>query len=159
MTFLGDEILAMAEQIERNGAAFYRKAAQRAQDANRETLQALANMEDDHEKTFAQMRKELPPEQTVPVSSDPNNPVALYLQAVVDGRIFRGNPAEQLTGEERLQQIYHTAIDLEKDLIVFYQSIKEGMTDSRAKETISSVIRQEIGHLLTLTKELETLDI
>ena len=52
--FNPDEILEMAEQIERNGARFYRQAAQGAQDAGvRELLQKLATMEDGHEKLFA----------------------------------------------------------------------------------------------------------
>ena len=48
-----DEVLEMAEEIERNGGAFYRKAASNASD--KETgnlLLEMAEMEDGHLKVF-----------------------------------------------------------------------------------------------------------
>ncbi len=58
ITFSADEIFEIAEQIERNGANFYRKAAESAEGDNRNLLLRLAKMEDDHEKIFATMRAE-----------------------------------------------------------------------------------------------------
>jgi hypothetical protein len=55
-----DEIFEMAEQIERNGARFYRRAAQGFTDSRgRQLMLDLATMEDQHEKVFAGMRAEL----------------------------------------------------------------------------------------------------
>ena len=57
LPFNPSEILEMAEQIERNGARFYRLAAEGTVDSrNRQLLVHLAAMEDEHEKTFASMR-------------------------------------------------------------------------------------------------------
>ena len=56
ITFNADEIFEMAEQIERNGAAFYREAAGITSDADvKEMLLSLAAMEEGHQKTFAQI--------------------------------------------------------------------------------------------------------
>ena len=51
--FNANEVLAMAEQIERNAAAFYRKAASsHPAKHNQDFLLKLAAMEEDHERTF-----------------------------------------------------------------------------------------------------------
>jgi len=51
--FNADEIFEMAEQIERNGAKFYRRAAEQVTSPDgSELLLNLAVMEDVHEKTF-----------------------------------------------------------------------------------------------------------
>ena len=64
ITFNADEIFEMAEQIERNGAKFYREAAEKSSDADiKKMLQDLAAMEDGHQLTFSQMRKELSPDE------------------------------------------------------------------------------------------------
>ncbi|HRS71257.1 MAG TPA: ferritin family protein, partial [Anaerohalosphaeraceae bacterium] len=62
ITFNADEIFEMAEEIERNGAAFYREAAAKASREDiKKMLLDLAAMEEGHEQTFAQMRKKLSP--------------------------------------------------------------------------------------------------
>ena len=87
--FSPDEIFAMAEEIEKNGAAFYRKAAAAVTCSDsRELLTQLAEMEDGHEKTFAKMRAELPAEQQGQPTFDPEGEAALYLKSLADSRVF-----------------------------------------------------------------------
>ncbi|MBA7641032.1 hypothetical protein ES703_48704 [subsurface metagenome] len=51
--FNADEVLEMAIRIERNGAAFYRKAAGlQSDEKNRDFFESLAAMEDKHQETF-----------------------------------------------------------------------------------------------------------
>ena len=61
--FNHDEILEIAEQIERNGARFYRRAAECIEQPKaHHLLLTLAGMEDEHEQAFAAIRAEsLPP--------------------------------------------------------------------------------------------------
>ena len=60
MFYSVDEVMAMAEQIERNGAAFYTRAAQVVHDpATSELLARLADWERGHERLFARMRAEM----------------------------------------------------------------------------------------------------
>ena len=62
MKFNVDEIFEMAEHIERNGAKFYRQAADIvATLQGKELLLGLAAMEDEHEKTYAEMRQRVNP--------------------------------------------------------------------------------------------------
>ena len=57
ISFSADEIFEMAEEIERNGAGFYREAAKNTSDKEiKQMLLELADMEDEHLTTFQQMR-------------------------------------------------------------------------------------------------------
>ena len=82
--FNADEIFEMAEQIERNGASFYRKAAESIDDpAGKKLLLDFAAMEDEHEKTFAALRKDLSEKDKAATTFDPEGEAALYLRAFV----------------------------------------------------------------------------
>ncbi len=66
--FNADEIFEMAEQIERNGAKFYRRMAENVSDISIPQLFLdLAAMEDEHEKTFASIRADLSDDWVCPV--------------------------------------------------------------------------------------------
>ena len=55
--FNADDVLEMAEQLEKNGGKFYRAAAESTNDPdNKKFLLELAAMEDQHELTFKAMR-------------------------------------------------------------------------------------------------------
>ncbi len=157
ITFNADEIFQMAEQIERNGAKFYRKAAEHADADTRNLLLTLAIMEGLHEKTFAAMRAELTPADRKSNVYDPDNQGALYLQAMADSKVFAADPSEALSGQESADEILRTAIDLEKDSIVFYQSMKAVVPAAAGLEKLSAIIDEEIGHIVTLTKQLEAI--
>ena len=153
ITFNADEIFEMAVQIEHNGAAFYRKAASFLP-AARTILDKLAVMEDDHERTFSAMRSALTDTERTPLTADPDNQAAQYLKAMADGRVFTGDPKDVLTGKETLREVLLLAISKEKDSIVFYQSMKDVVPRSAGTARIDEIIRQEIGHILQLTKEM-----
>ncbi len=128
ITFNADEIFAMAEEIERNGAKFYREAAGNTSDAEvKEMLLSMAAMEDGHEETFAQMRKELSAEEKESNTFDPDNEVAQYLQTMADfhGTEGKVSSTEKLTGNESLREILEIALQAEKNSIAFYVGIKD----------------------------------
>lgn len=154
ITFDVDEIYEIAEQIERNGAKFYRKAAESARGDSRELLLRLAAMEDDHEKTFAAMRSELKGFEKTSFTADPDNEAALYLQAMAEGKVFDSDPASSLSGDEPITHILTTAVSLEKDSVIFYESMKEMVPAAAGVEKIDAIIRQEIGHIVDLNNQL-----
>ena len=158
--FNADEIFEMAEQIERNGARFYRKAADAAPNArSRELLLQLAAMEDDHEKTFAAMRAELSQHERWEVVNDPYGEAVLYLQAFADGHIFdvKVDPSEALTGRETMEEVLKLAIGLEKDSIVFYLGIGDMVPGDLGRDRIDEIIREERSHVVLLSQELAAL--
>ncbi len=155
--FNADEIFEIAERIERNGARFYRKAAENTSDARAEKmLLKLADMEDDHEHTFSSMRAQLEPGEKQPAQFDPDDELLAYLHAFADGHVFdtKTDPAAALTGSETVEQILHQAIGMEKDSIVFYLGVRDIVPASVGRERIEAIIDEERSHIATLAREL-----
>jgi len=157
ITFNADEIFEMACQIERNGAKFYRKAARSAPgEPAKDILLRLADMEVQHERTFAAMKSELSAREQASASFDPEGQAALYLQAVADGHVFdiRVDPSSKLTGKETLAEVFRTAIGLEKDSIVFYLGMQDLVGRDLGRDRIGNIIKEEMSHVTILSGEL-----
>ena len=151
--FSAGEIFEMAGQIERNGAKFYRRAAELAGDeSTKEMLLGLAEWEDSHERRFAELRNEF----GGPDAAAPGDEAALYLRAMADGRVFdvQADPSEGLTGQETAEQILRTAIALEKESIVFYVGVREVVPDVRGRERVEAIIHEEMRHIAELDGRL-----
>lgn len=159
VTFNADEIFEMAEQMERNGSEFYRRAAENLEDGSnkRKLLIRLAEMEDEHEIIFRKMRSEFStPEYQAAFDNAPGNEVALYLRAIVDGYVFNvnDNPISGLTGEESLEEILRTAIKLEQDSIIFYLGMRDMVPDDEGKKKIEAILQEEKQHIVVLSQEI-----
>ena len=160
ITFNADEIFEIAEQIERNGAQFYRNASGRFTDpAARDKLLDLAVMEDDHEKTFAEMRMDVSVSEKMSTSFDPDSEAVLFLQSIADGKIFniKKNPSEILAEGITIEEILKQAIELEKDSVVFYTGIREMLSEKIGKKKVNDIINEEIGHIFDLGNQLSAL--
>jgi len=157
--FSADEIFEMAEQIERNGAKFYRRATEGDfEEDYRQKLLELAEMEIEHEKTFAAMRTQLSGTKTGPTVFDPYGEAALYLQAMANDYVFDVNadPSENLAGKS-VEEILNKAIGAEKDSIVFYLGIKDMVPERFGRDKIDKIMREEMGHVTLLSDELAAL--
>jgi rubrerythrin len=149
--FNADEIFEMAEQMERNGAKFYRDAAETAADsANKELLTGLSKMEEAHQKMFKSLRAELTAAEKASTVFDPSGEAALYLRALVDSRVFFKKEIDVTS----MVEILKSAIEAEKDSIVFYLGMKEGVPQNLGKDRIEAIIKEEMGHIRLLSKEL-----
>ncbi|MEN8126284.1 MAG: ferritin family protein [Planctomycetota bacterium] len=160
ITFNADEIFEIAEQIERNGAKFYREAAGNASDADvKELLLSMAAMEDGHEQIFAQMRKELPAADRESNVFDPDNEVALYLKTMADfhGTEGKVSSTERLTGNESLADILKIALQAEKNSIAFYVGVKDMLATKSGKEKVQAIIIEEMAHVATIGGKLQML--
>jgi len=152
--FNANEILQMAEQIERNGADFYRKSRETIQDsAGRDLLLNLAEMEDQHEKTFAALRSKLTAEEKVQTVFDPEGETVRYLKALADSKVF----FEKTIDTDSMEGILKEAITAEKDSILFYLGIKDLVPESLGQNRIDEIIKEEMAHIHLLTQELVAL--
>jgi len=141
----------MAEQIERNGASFYRESAENVGDEDAsDFLLRLARMEDNHLKTFANMRAQLSEKEIESPSFDPNNEVNLYLGTLADTKVF----FEKDIDTSSLKGIYKAAILAEKDSIAFYIGIKELVPDYLGKDKLDDIIKEEMKHIKILNEKL-----
>jgi rubrerythrin len=157
--FNADEVLAIAEQIERNGKVFYEKAAERFRGEEKSTLLRLAEMEVNHERVFAAMRRELSKADPGLGAIDPEGEAASYLGAFADGQIFdlNADPLTLIGPKDSIRDILRTAIDLEKDSVVFYVAIKDAVPESLGKGGIERIIKEEMDHIVLLNGMLSSL--
>ena len=149
--FNADDIFEMAEQIERNGAIFYRDAANGIADPDaKQFLLDLADMEEGHEKTFAAMRNNLKGTEKQATVFDPQGDAALYLKALADTRVFFEKELDTST----MQAILKAAILAEKDSIVFYLGMKDLVPDTLGSSRLDDIIKEEMSHIKLLSHRL-----
>ena len=160
MTFNADEVFEMAEQIERNGAKFYREAAAKTSDRRiKDMFLRLAGMEDGHLRTFGQMRKTLSDREKEETTFDPEGEASFYLQAMADDRGSEGkkSPTVKLTGQESTQELFDIAIGAEKNSILYYVGLKALVPDGAGRDKVEAIIREEVSHLAELRRQLDAL--
>lgn len=152
--FNAADAFEMAIQIEKNGAAFYRKAASLQEDeVNIKFLETIARMEDRHQAGFEEMKRTLSDMEKTQTVFDPKEEMALYLKSMSDSHGGEGNPyaAAQLTGDESMAQIITTAISLEKESILFYVGLKDLVPPKLGREKIDDIIDEEKKHISQLS--------
>ncbi len=158
--FRGPEILAMAEQIERNGGRFYRHAAESIEDAAaRELLLGLAEMEDEHLVIFARMKDAVARKTEGTARNDAYGVERKYLQAWADGHVFevKTDPVEELSGQETIEDILKIAIGMEKESIVFYLGFKDAVPTKSDRDQIDKILKEEMEHIAALSTRLKAL--
>ena len=156
--FNAEEVLEIAVQIEKNGAAFYRRAAEILEDpAAKNMLEELAVMEDGHEITFENMRGD--PDLLSQLLGDPDGPVTSYLKALAGGHIFNKseNPAAVLKKGVSVKEVLKKALQLEMTSIAYYHGIHEKMPRELGKHKIGDIIHEEMDHVAMITKMLSAL--
>ena len=151
----GEEILEMAVQIEKNGVAFYQGLAESARDDRmRELMEYLAEEERKHVVTFQKLSGVLDTEhlKTLYELQYVEN-VSLYLKALADTKIFAdSNEAAQWARETKnLSEVFATAIDLEKDSVLFYLEMWN-FVRKEDRDLIDKIIDEEKQHIQTLAK-------
>lgn len=152
--FNANEVFVMAEQMERNGARFYRNAAEKVSDEeSRKFLNGLAAMEDQHEKTFIAMKAELTEKEKQETVFDPAGEGILYLHALADTRVFFKKEID-LTS---MEGILKSAIEAEKDSIIFYLGMKAAVPVHLGKDRLENIIQEEMGHVRLLSNKLAAL--
>ena len=158
MPFNADEVFEMAEQIERNGGKFYRAAAEKFP-AVSEVLLGLAAMEDEHLKTFVDMRAELSGTEVEETVFDPDGQAQMYLRVMADGHVFdlKADPADKLAATDTPEDVLKTAIGVERDSIAFYVGLKEAVSRKAGKDKVEDIIKEEMGHIVTLNEKLQDL--
>jgi rubrerythrin len=153
-SFNSDEVFEIAEQIEINGSEFYSKAAVSVSDpAHRKLLEELAAVEMVHFDIFTEMRKSLSDSEKQSAVPDPYDEATLYLKALSDTKVFY----KKTIDISSFEAILISAIEREKDSIVFYVGMKELVPARIGKERIDAIIDEEKKHITRLAAELLSL--
>jgi len=155
ITLNADEIFEIAEQIERNGAKFYRAAAKKFSVVH-QVLLDLAAQEDEHLKIFQDMRAQLTSKQQQPDVFDPEGQAQMYLRAMADGHIFdiKADPAEKLSSLRKPQDILTMALSIERDSIAYYVGLRDYVPARAGRDKVEDIIKEEMRHIAVLNEKL-----
>jgi len=156
-TFNAFEVFEIAEQIERNGARFYRRAAEIFDDPDVSAMfLEMADWETGHEAIFAAMREQLRGEDGLErgfnLEDAPLDPKAMAGLAAFG---INPDPATELTGTETRAHVLKMAIGKEKDSVVYYTGLKEFVPAQGDKDKIDGIIKEEMRHIRILNQSLE----
>ncbi len=149
--FTASEIVTMAVEAEKNGAAFYQAMATRATDKKaRNIFTFLAEEEAEHENTFQRLLNSLSP---VEMSHTDEAEYHNYLNAFTSTRIFNASVdidklIQSITSDIEAVNI---AINIEKESILFYYELRE-RESGEGRESIDEIIREEKSHLSRLAQ-------
>lgn len=157
VSFTALEVFEIAEQIEQNGAKFYCQAAEATKDKSMSRFFGqLAEMEKNHEKIFAEMKKIIKDGAEDVTVFDPDNEIAYYLKAIAVSAGWEGKAMPRLffSGKETPVQILKSAIEAEKASIDYYLGLKE-LVSQKDEGKIESIIREEMSHVVRLQRQLE----
>jgi rubrerythrin len=152
------EMFEIAEKIERNGAKFYRRAAELFDDSSTANmLLQLSEWETAHEQLFADMRSELSAQGPEFRTFELENNVVFDAQSMAGLAVFgnRMDPSEELTGKESIADVFKLALEKEKDSIVFYTGLRSFISAEAGQDKIGDIIREEMRHIRILNQALE----
>lgn len=154
-----NEVIEFAVQIERNGYAFYHEASKRKDlDAKaREFIVFLRDAELDHEKTFLSLRGETEMDD-LELTSDWEM-VSEYLRTIVESRIFttEDSAIKKATGAKDILEVVNNAIAFEKDTLLYFHAINDGISNPKTKQVLRRIINEEVSHVLKLNDFKKTL--
>ncbi len=156
-----DEILAMAEQIERNGAEFYQQAAQLVNEpSSRDLLLRLSRWELGHEQLFADMRKSLSLKERTQQVADPDGQLELYLRAIGDQHVFKPGVSISSVLEDHNSEkgLLELALGFERDSIAFFIGMKGLVPERFGGGKVDWLVEEEMRHVAVLSQQLSSLD-
>lgn len=151
------EGLRIAIEMERRGIEFYRHASKLTKSGHLvEMLEALAEEEEGHKRDFTKLMADQCEGRAARAAVCYSGETSAYLSAIAADIVFPGGLMEvgRRGGFDSLPAILTTAIDSEKNSILFYTELRDLTGDPDAREAFGSVISQEKEHLAKLQQQL-----
>ncbi len=154
ISFNADEVFEMGMDIEQNGEAYYRKAAELTEDPEiKKIFEDLMVAEQAHYETFKKLRENLPAKDTTPIVSDPEDQSYLYLDALVKSRLFNSVREAENVCTDRCDpvSVLQGALTFEKDTILFFTEMKGRTREDLGKTEIDRLIAEEREHIVWIS--------
>ena len=150
------EALEIAQQIERNGAMFYHKAAELFNKSDIcNMFVELADWENKHEQVFRDMSKQLVQINKSKIPEPEKKQFDPKLMACLAVFGAGSEPPYKVTSIEKIIDVLKTAIEKEKDSIAFYEGLKDFAATSDDKNSIDDIIKEEMHHINILNQALK----
>lgn len=153
------EGLRIAVEIEVRGREFYRQAAEQAtKDEHRELFQWLADEECTHEERFAGILNQISACKEAHSDEylfDPET--SRYLTVIAEHHVFpKPAEAKALVAElKTVGAILHTALQAEKDSVLFYDELTRNAKFDAAKEVFALLKAEEQAHVVKIRQMID----
>ncbi len=158
ITFNADEVFEMGMDVEKNGEAYYNKAAELATDPEvKKVFEYLAGEEKNHWETFKQLRDGLTGDIAAQTVMDPDGVNELYLDALVRSRLFSSEREAEQAAENAKDAVaaLKGALTFEKDTILFFSMMKSMTRGDLGADKIDLLIAEEQKHIVRIAKEID----
>ncbi|MCX7726900.1 MAG: ferritin family protein [Chitinispirillaceae bacterium] len=161
VTFNVEEIFQIGIQIEKNGNAFYKEAADKCNTPEvKKLLLDLAEWEKSHIEIFEKLKETIPQKNKNKDVFDSDNMIHLYLKSIADSKVFVKGlklSTEDLEAASPVK-VLETALEFEKDSVVLFSSMKEIITDSSSAKQVEKLIKEELKHIGYITAQITKLN-
>ncbi len=140
-----NDVIRLAEQIEKAACDFYARAAKAVGDRRaRQLLAELAALEQVHEHVFSGLRCG----KGVEAAAGPiSNEVGMLAQGLEKAL---GSVATSHNSNEMLRH----ALAFEKDSVKFFQSMRKMLPQGPAQKRVDAVIEEEVSHVLMISSAM-----
>ena len=158
ITFNADEVFEMGMDVEKNGEAYYNKAAELAADPDvKRVFEYLAGEEKTHWETFKQLREGITGDMAAPTVIDSDGVNELYLNALVKSRLFSSEREAEKAAEDAKDAVaaLKAALTFEKDTILFFSMMKSMTRGDLGADKIDLLIAEEQKHIIRIAKEID----
>jgi rubrerythrin len=150
------EVLQIAEEMERDAARFYRKAAGLYRDPSLSKLfSQLAQWEKGHAQIFADMKEHFvgQPWESGRFALDGVSAAHLDVPPAVFNE--HSDPAQELTGRESRAHVLKLALKKERYTIGYYTALTEFALGEDNLKVIKAILQEEKKHVRILAQSLE----
>jgi rubrerythrin len=152
------EAAMIAQNMEKHGLEFYRKAAAKAKDtATRDVFLRLAEDEKKHLARFEELEEILQADRRAKKGYTDDADLAAYIDRLVETQVFadEGAAARLADQVESDYEALAVAIRAERDAILFYQEMMSFIESNRARAAFSTILDEEREHLRILGDQSE----
>ena len=151
--YTADELFEIAEDIEREGEVFYKRAAKHTRKvASRKLYLDLAADEKQHRQLFRQMRKKMATQDESSLLRKPDRTISLYLRLVAKGSVFQAPRARKggVTLPEAETDIVRLAVQKELESLLYYCGMQGLLVDDEARAVLDAIMKEEREHIAAL---------
>ena len=153
MFFNEIEAARIAQNMEKNGLAFYQRAAAKTADARvRDIFKNLIEDEKNHLATFEQLEATLEARRTAGHEFEDDAELGAYIDRLLQTQVFCEKCAAPGMLDKAHDDCSALAVSLqaERDAIVFYQEMLDFVDSKEAKEAFEWILKEERQHLVAI---------
>ena len=161
MFFNEIEAACIAQDMEKNGLAFYQRAAGKSQSADTRTMfLKLAEDEKQHLASFTELEASLRARDASDVPAEDVDQTGEYIAQLLKTQVFgdSGAVARLADAATRDVEVIAVAMTAERDSIVFYREMIDFVDSKLARDAFASILKEERRHLVILGQRSQQLD-